>query len=101
MGVVNLQINHSEDVDLIISALEREKQLLDLELRNITEKLSEFEVQYNIISDIFYEKYQNGEMGDNEDVMKWAGEYQLIKRLQNRFTRIGELIEECQKQTSQ
>ena len=50
-------------------------------------------------SNEFYEKYTNGELGDEEEVMTWAGEYQFILRFKTKLSRLEELISECQKLT--
>jgi hypothetical protein len=37
----------------------------------------EYERQYGYSTIEFYRRYENGEMGDDEDVMLWAGLYHL------------------------
>lgn len=42
-----------------------------------------YERQYGMTSDAFYARFQTGELGDSQDYVVWAGEYQLylsIKR---------------------
>jgi hypothetical protein len=43
----------------------------------ITQKLSEFENKYGYSTIEFYHQFQNGSLGDNNDMMMWAGLYHL------------------------
>ena len=40
-----------------------------------------FEQQHNMPSDLFYDRFMRGEMGDAIPIMKWAGRYELYLEL--------------------
>lgn len=93
----SIEINDLQDVSLILEALNREAEILGWELAKIQKKLSFFEQKYNLKSDVFIDKYSIGEMGDEEEIMEWAGEVQMFKRLNNRKNRLEDLKVNCQK----
>jgi hypothetical protein len=53
---------------------------------NLRMDLQAFEEKYQLSSAVFYERYERGEMGDDEDMMVWAGLVEMMnsneKRLQ-------------------
>ena len=51
---------------------ELKKALLSLRL-----DLQQLEQQYQMSSDIFYQKFQAGELNDHEDFILWSGIYEL------------------------
>ncbi len=44
-----------------------------------------------------FEKYKMIEMGDDESIMVWAGEFQFFLRFTEKLSRLEGLIAECQK----
>jgi hypothetical protein len=48
-------------------------------------KLSEFERENGIESGTFYERYEKGELGDDLKYLRWAGEYETLKRLEKDY----------------
>jgi len=42
----------------------------------------------------FYEKYEKGEMGDDLKYVRWAGEYETLKKLEKDYQTMQE-IELC------
>ncbi|MBI3944001.1 MAG: hypothetical protein HY326_13370 [Chloroflexi bacterium] len=42
----------------------------------VIRSLVEYEQKYNLSSTDFYVRYQRGEMGDAQDFIEWAGNYQ-------------------------
>ncbi len=55
-------------------------------LLNLRVDLQTFEQKYGLSSEVFYQRYERGEMGDDEDFMVWAGLVEMLssneKRLQ-------------------
>ena len=43
----------------------------------LSARLREYERKYGYSTIEFYRRYENGEMGDDDDVMLWAGLYHL------------------------
>ena len=61
-----------------VSELKRAALNLRLDLKALEEK-------YNMPSSLFYKRYRQGKMGDDEDYMRWAG---LIEMLENNEKRL-------------
>lgn len=97
MSDLHLKLKGQQDVSLLVTALQREKDLIDVQLQKSHEKLVVFEQKFSQSSERFYEKYSQGEMGDTEDIMTWAGEYQFSVRFKQKQKRLEELILECQR----
>ncbi len=53
----------------------REPERLTFE--ELCEKLRSFERKYGYSTIEFYRRYQSGELGDDDDLMLWAGFYHL------------------------
>ncbi len=53
---------------------------------NLRADIQTFEEKYRLSSDVFYRRYERGEMGDDEDFVLWAGLIEMLtsneKRLQ-------------------
>jgi hypothetical protein len=50
-------------------------------LSALIRSLVAYEQQYQMSSADFYARYQRGEMGDTEDFVEWAGDYQHYLQL--------------------
>lgn len=48
-----------------------------LSFEDLTEKLREYEHKYGYSTIEFYRRFQNGELGDDDDLMLWSGLYHL------------------------
>ncbi len=46
---------------------------------NLQLDLREFEIRYQQLSQDFYQQFQQGLLGDNEDFIVWAGLYEMLK----------------------
>lgn len=100
MTTVNLPVKSPQEVSLLLSALKREQKLIQWEVQKTQSRLEEFEKTYNMSSEVFSKKkYEAGELGDDEPIMSWAGEYQLFLRYQTKLSHLEELIAECQRHT--
>ena len=45
---------------------------------NIKADLNDFEIKYGLSTEDFYGQYKSGEKGDDEDVLIWAGIYEMF-----------------------
>lgn len=97
MATIDLALNSQEDLELIISAIRREKELLEWEIKKIENKIKKYEQEYHMSSEEFNQKYSSGELGDAEDFMIWAGEYDFLQQFYSKKERLTDLIKECQK----
>ncbi|MBU0511840.1 MAG: hypothetical protein KKD28_12620 [Chloroflexi bacterium] len=48
-----------------------------IEFDELTWRLSEYERKYNISTIEFFRRYSTGELGDDDELMMWAGIYHL------------------------
>jgi len=44
---------------------------------DLSERLGQYENKYSLSTIEFYHRYSEGQMGDEDDVMMWAGLYHL------------------------
>jgi len=56
--------------------------MVDIKVQKLTPaglqaELRRFETEYAMKSGEFYEKFNRGEMGDSQDVIEWAGLYEV------------------------
>jgi len=51
------------------------------ELISIEKDLTDFRSRYNLNDDNFLQKFNNGELGDNEDFFLWEGSLRLFDKL--------------------
>jgi hypothetical protein len=47
-------------------------------ISHINNDLVKFEAKFNLLSSDFYSKYENGNLGDKQDFIEWAGLYENI-----------------------
>lgn len=50
--------------------------------------LHEFEKEYELESEKFYQRFESGEMGDEMDYFEWAGLYELYQVLQRKVNKL-------------
>ncbi|MBI4770863.1 MAG: hypothetical protein HY784_10760 [Chloroflexi bacterium] len=55
------------------------------ELLELSAELRDLERAHRMTSPEFFGKYQRGEMGDDEDVIEWAGLYETFLELRRRL----------------
>ncbi len=77
---------------LVRSAIESEITKLELALKMAMKRLVPFEQQYGVTSEYFIPEMaaEDLEGGDNEYV-RWAGEYKLMQRLQEKLQKLQEI----------
>lgn len=47
---------------------------------NIRLDLKQFEEQYQLDSEIFYQQFEQGQLEDSEDYLLWAGLYEMLHK---------------------
>lgn len=75
---------------LIENALNREKKILQTALKRTLEKLQDFEMQYNLSSNEFFERYQSSKTDDSNDFIDWAGECYILQSINEKIQAIEE-----------
>lgn len=76
---------------LIRVALDHELRVLKIGLTKTRQHLQLFEQQFGMESRQFYQEFQQGNMGDALDYIKWAGEYETLLQLQEDYTELQEI----------
>ena len=55
------------------------------ELLELLRDLVAYEEQYDMMTEEFYERFMQGELGDAEDYISWAGDYEVYLRFKHRI----------------
>ena len=97
MTGIAFEVKNQQELSIIASALQREKELLEWEIKKTKAKVEAFEKQHAMPSSEFMKKYLEGRLGDKEEVMTWAGEYQLLQKFLEKQKQLEDLIQECKK----
>lgn len=75
---------------LVKGALENEIKIITIGIKKTQENLQKLEDKYEMDSETFYRKYSSGDMGDKVEYIKWAGEIETLKRLQQNLMELSE-----------
>jgi len=59
-----------------------EKDRVKEELVKLNTCLQNFETQYSMSSDVFYQRYENGELEDSADFTEWSSFYDMRQTAQ-------------------
>ncbi|NMX21860.1 hypothetical protein C5S30_05400 [ANME-1 cluster archaeon GoMg4] len=82
-------------IDMLESSLKREIFLLDKSIRDTKKKLRVFEEKNEMRSEKFFDKFDKGLSGDDQDTMLWAAEYEALKLLENERSIIERMLSQC------
>lgn len=52
-------------------------------LLDVAKRLSAFEIQHQVTSEEFFDKFRKGEMEDSADFVEWANDYRHFLALRN------------------
>lgn len=61
---------------------------LEKAIFNIEKDLRKYELKYELASDKFYSKYEDGEFGDKDDYMIWSGIYEMYLENKNELKKL-------------
>ncbi|MFW0860476.1 MAG: hypothetical protein AAGB97_10115 [Dehalococcoidia bacterium] len=96
MGVIKLEVpDVVTAVDVLGHLLKRKKLLVDRSIFETTKKLRDFEEQKGMGSKEFFEKFEKGLAGDDQDAMIWAAEYEALGFLEKERIVIERMLESC------
>lgn len=74
---------------LVKAALENEIKIINIGIRKTQENLQKLEDKYKMDSNTFYREYSSGEMGDDIEYIRWAGEVETLMRLQRNLKELS------------
>ena len=82
-------------IGVLETSLKRELFLLDKSIVDTKKKLKEFEEKNRMRSEDFFDKFDKGLAGDDQDTMLWAAEYEALKLLENERSIIQRMLSQC------
>jgi hypothetical protein len=83
MTRIRIESDHKKAVTTLVkNSLAMQRQALQAGLKRTKARLKAFEKEFGQTSQTFYRAYQQGEMGDDEQIMEWAGEWETYQELQ-------------------
>ena len=84
--------NANQVLSLVQSAIEGERTRLELALKLARERLVPFEQEYSVSSEYFISEMAAEDLkGGDEEYVRWAGEYRLMQRLQEKNRQLREI----------
>ncbi|MDI6811292.1 MAG: hypothetical protein QMD80_06445 [archaeon] len=97
MEVIKLKVpDVPTAIGVLESSLKRELFLLDKSIFKTKKRLTDFEEKKGMRSEEFYEKFDKGLAGDDQDTMLWAAEYEALKVLENERSIIERMLSQCE-----
>lgn len=82
-------------LEALSSAIERELKILKAKLEGFEEEMRKFELKYGFSSKEFYEKFESGKLGDDEDYFTWWSAIHAQKSINARMETLRELLTQC------
>ena len=79
----------------LIGALTREQTLARNAIERTKKRLKEYEQRYGMKTEEFYARFKSGELGDTDDYIDWAGEYELLKHVEEEEREIARMLQQC------
>lgn len=70
---------------LVKSALANQLRLLQAGLQRTQQRLERFETKYQLSTSTFMTRFENDELEETLDFIEWVGEYNLLKRLEQKI----------------
>jgi len=98
MNALKFQLSHGLDfekkyINLTMNKMFKvELDMVRLEIRQIESYLAKLEKHHNMSSDIFYKKFNTGELGDNSEYIKWYAYKDTYNKLLERSKEIEKII---------
>jgi hypothetical protein len=95
ISISTIDKHKKENVNTLLEhALQREREVLKLSLKKTREQLSFFENKHQLSSEDFFQQYQSGATDDSDDVVDWAGEYQMYLSIKEQVANLED-VEVC------
>ena len=86
MAKVMIEPKDAQNVkSLVRVAVENELKILKTGVAITYRKLEGLEKRYGMSSKQFYDKFKKGEVGDDFEYIRWAGEYETLQQLERDY----------------
>ncbi len=79
----------------VIRALEDELRKLEIEISLIRDRMRMYEQRYGMSSQEFRERYEKGDLGDEEDYMSWYGELVFLEKTRREYEELRRVVEDA------
>jgi hypothetical protein len=79
---------------IIVEALQRERALLRVKAKILKSRVEDFEKRFNMKSEEFLEKFESGELGDDEEFFLWWSFLQALRSVEERMKIVESKIQE-------
>ena len=76
----------------VVESLKRELSICNVALSNIKEELEKFEIKYTMSTEEFNEKFEKGQLGDDQDFFEWNAYKEYYNDWQNRKKALEEIL---------
>jgi hypothetical protein len=86
LETISKQGYYSENLAISLNKiLIEEFKTIQQQIKEIKIDLDNFEQQYDIPSETFYQKFKAGKLGDSMDFIEWSASYQMYCSLQEKL----------------
>ncbi|MHA2273187.1 MAG: hypothetical protein ACXACI_15090 [Candidatus Hodarchaeales archaeon] len=75
-----------ESSEVVKITLQREIQRLRQKLNSLAEHLASYEQNFGFSSSDFQQKYDNGELGDDQQFFEWYADLKTFQRIKKRLS---------------
>lgn len=93
--LLKTKANKELALEALSSAIKRELKILKAKIEGFEEEMHKLESKHKLSSKEFYKKFENGELGDDEDYFTWWAATQGHKSIQTRIETLQELLTQC------
>lgn len=81
-----------EEVSIVKESLQRELILSESKVNLLKEEIKGFEKKYEMSSEEFMEKFERGELGDDQNYFEWWGLLRGIKKIEEKIGKIKAVL---------
>ena len=81
-----------EEVSIVKESLRRELALSEAKVNLIREEIEGFEKRYEMSSEEFLDKFEQGELGDDQEYFEWWGLIRGLKKIEEQIGRITAVL---------
>lgn len=74
-----------ESSEVVIATIQKEIARLRKKIAALSQNLKNLEKQYDLSSEEFIKKFNNGELGDDEVFFEWYADIQTLKEIQKKL----------------
>ena len=93
--LLRTKANKQLALETLSSAIERELKILKTKLTSFEEEIHKFESTHKLNSKEFYKKFENGELGDEEEYFTWWSAIHAHQSIKARLETLQELLTQC------